>query len=705
MWPKILTRTTAAASTEAPSRTLFFWLIGAFLLTLLPHVDQLPGWLIFSIVTAMAVRCITELKRWPQPSTTTTGVVAICLLVGVYFQYNTILGHEAGTPFMAGLLAIKFYELRGPRDITLIIFSSFFVVMSALLFSQAVELFVYCLIMMWLLTGILLRTYMGDRHEHHLLPILRKCSLIFLQAVPLALLLFFFLPRYSGRFKLSFNDAVTGISDRVNPGDIAELSNDDSHAMSVTFPFGSVVPSASTMYWRAIVLWQFDGRAWTRGPAPKKGENPTILADNPGFLARPERDNDIIQQDIILWPQNQRWIPALDRPVKLAEEPDQPAWSRVLAGDVLVTKDDQAIDFKRRYNVTSTWMVSTKKLASAQEAPRAALEANERQAGLQLPDKIDPQVKALAARLFPSNHDPETYVNAVLHYFRANGFTLTNAPGRTGKDPVATFLFRTKTGFCEHYASAFGLLMRLEGVPARMVVGYRGGEQNTYGGFYMIRQSNAHAWDEVWESPAKGWVRVDPTDSISGTSIVLAANAGTAEDDDFSLSVGSHRFTFLSGASLPKWMRQGLRDVQMRREVMEAQWDDWVFSYDPATQDRLAQALGLGRRASWALLTGCLLVAGLGATVAALWLSRKKKLSPTERFYVRFCRRMAQRGAAREPWEGPRAYSERLAEKFPNRKEPIDETGWIVAEYRYGSGSQKSPDELKKLLQAASEKP
>ena len=115
MWPRILNRTTGAGSVEAPSRTLFFWLIGAFLLAILPHVAQLPGWLTLSILAAVVVRCAAELRRWPLPTTTSTGVVAVCLLGGVYLQYHTILGHEAGTPFMAGLLAVKFYELRGPR--------------------------------------------------------------------------------------------------------------------------------------------------------------------------------------------------------------------------------------------------------------------------------------------------------------------------------------------------------------------------------------------------------------------------------------------------------------------------------------------------------------------------------------------------------------------------------------------------------------
>ena len=491
MWPRILTRTTGAASVDGPSHTLFYWLVGAFLLTLVPHILQLPGWLSFAVVAAMIVRCLAEWKRWPLPSTTSTGVVALCLLGGIYLQFHTVLGRDAGTPFMAGLLAIKFYELRGTRDITLIIFSSFFVVMSALLFSQAIELFVYCLIMMWLLTGILLRTYLGDHTDNTLLQMLRGSSLIFLQALPFALVLFFFLPRYSGRFSLLLNDTVTGLTDRVEPGSIARLANDDSPAMRVYFT-GSTVPLPESMYWRAIVLWYFDGRTWTRGPAGPKGE--TILADLPMHPVGPfPARADLIEQNIVLWPQNQRWLPSLDRPVDVAKEGDSHQISQTLTGDVLVLTGETKVDYKRRYQVRSSPFPSV-------ETPSEP----ESRAATQLPAQIDWRTRALADQLYTSNHATTlSYIRAVLHYFREQNFALTTEPGKLDRnDPVADFLFRTKKGFCEHYASAFAELMRLENIPTRMVVGYRGGEFDPYGGnggFYLVSQSNAHAWDEVYD--------------------------------------------------------------------------------------------------------------------------------------------------------------------------------------------------------------
>ena len=370
---RILSRTTGAAAADGPSHTLFYWLISAFLLTLLPHVAQLPSWLTVSILVAIVVRCIAEWRRWPLPTTSSTGVVAVCLLGGIFLQFHTVLGRDAGTPFMAGLLTIKFYEWRGPRDITLIIFSSFFVVMSALLFSQAIELFVYCLIMMWLLTGILLRTYMGDRENQSLLRMLRASSILFLQALPLALLVFFFLPRYAGRFQLRLNDTVTGISDRVEPGSIAELANDDSARHARELQGLHVDPDGLEHVLARDRALEF------RRPGVDAGR----LQVHRAFRKLPQtlHDGDVIPQQIVLYPQNQRWVPALDRPIDPARDPNRgDVWSEQLVGNVLVAPRGEQVDYKRRYTVISTSLPVDRPLSGQERALATELPKDTRSA-------------------------------------------------------------------------------------------------------------------------------------------------------------------------------------------------------------------------------------------------------------------------------------------------------------------------------------
>ena len=240
---------------QPASLTLFFLLAGAFLLTLVPHVVQFPLWLSGVVVASMILRSIIEVYRLPLPSSTFCGIMALLLLGAIYWQFQTVVGREAGTALTAGLLAIKFYELRRPRDVALIIFSCFFVVMSALLYSQVLELFIYCLIMMWVLTALLLRVHTGDLPEDRLIRMLGHSGVIFLQAIPLALFLFFFFPRYTGQLTLPLDEPSIGLTDTVAPGSIAKLAQDDSEAMYVQFTSRNV-PIPGTMYWRALVLWE-----------------------------------------------------------------------------------------------------------------------------------------------------------------------------------------------------------------------------------------------------------------------------------------------------------------------------------------------------------------------------------------------------------------------------------------------------------------
>src|SRR5271156_6063531 len=192
LWSALIARPQRTPLKTRPSLTLYFLLTGAFLLTLVPHVLQFPAWLTLVILAAMILRSVIEVYRLPLPSSTFCGILAIILFGLTWIQFGTVMGRSAGTAVTAGLLAIKFYEIRQPRDISLILFCCFFVVMSALLFSQVLELFVYCLIMMWVLTAVLMRVHAGDRAEDMLLRMLGRFGLVFLQAMPLTLLLFFF---------------------------------------------------------------------------------------------------------------------------------------------------------------------------------------------------------------------------------------------------------------------------------------------------------------------------------------------------------------------------------------------------------------------------------------------------------------------------------------------------------------------------------
>jgi hypothetical protein len=681
MWrPRFLSPPAAPRVVVRPSPTLFAWLVGAFLLALLPQVGEFPLWITAAVVIAMAARVVLEIYRLPLPGTAFTGILAICLLAGICLQYRGITGRDAGTAFMAALLAIKFFEIRGPRDISIIVFSCFFVVMSSLLYSQVLELFVYCLIMMWVLTALLLRTQLGDRSEDHLLRMLGRASAIFLQALPLALVLFFFFPRYAGKFGFGSEASTLGLTDTIKPGSIAQLVTDDSEAMRVRFTQGNV-PSPETMYWRALVLWQFREGTWTTGfPA-----SPAALRQRQ--LPRAASGGDLIEQEITIEPHHHRWLFALDCPVDLPVGLSARAFSGaptavMMEGHVLqLAVADGTVDHRERYSVTS----------SLRLARQGALSPLERDWGTRLPGKtgpsgeeeIEPRVLNLAESLQAQNPGTLPYIQAVLHYFRQQHFTYTDTPGAEGPHALVTFLFESKRGFCEHFASAFAVLMRIAHHPARVVVGYHGATYNPYGNFYIVKQSNAHAWDEVWDDEAARWLRVDPTSVLRSDDALIASVSPDRANGD-GLTLQSQHRAFLDNALVPDWVRRGVVELQLRRQELEADWDDLVISYDPGAQSRLAQALGFGRRG----LPWLLAVSGVGAAlcagVALFALRRNKPVAPVEILYARFCRAMKRRGLPRAEWEGPLAYADRIAGAIPEKGAVIREVGSLVARARYG---------------------
>jgi protein-glutamine gamma-glutamyltransferase len=693
LWSALFPRPAQAPTVNRPSLTLFFLLEGTFLLTLVPHIVTLPFWVTVSVVSALVVRSVMEVYRLPLPSTFFSGSMAIIFagLVAVQFGGN-LLGRNPGTALTAGLLAIKFFELQRPRDVALIIFSCFFVVMSALLYSQVLELFIYCLIMMWVLTALLLRVHTGDLPDDRLLRMLRQSGIIFLQALPLAFFLFFFFPRYHGILSIVLDSPSLGLTDTVSPGSIAKLSKNDDEAMYVSFPQGSSVPLTATMYWRALVLWDYNKGTWTPGNASSLGFSLKVQVPH-----SPEQ----IEQEITILQHNQRWLFALDVPSSIPINRAEPFPWAVAYKDNIVQLQAGKLDHRARYTVFSG-PVPEQELTPTEEAASSKRSIPA--------DQIDPQVQALADRLHHGFSQDQTwdYVQAVLHYFRHGGFQYDASPGLQGENWLPVFLFKSKVGFCEHFASAFAILMRIEGVPARLVAGYLGAEYNPYADQYTVYQSNAHAWDEVWvddknqSTPGhrKGkWVRVDPTALLNVAENGAPANSPDDSGDTLSRQVVSRQQSF-ADSHLPDWAKESFKEFQLRREEVETSWDNLVFSYDPEVQNRLAQALGFGDRARTELFLLCVAAGGICLLVFRKWVTRKAPVSPLENLYAAFCQKMAQRGIPRASWEGPLAYTERVAEAFPDDKLALQRIGFIVAAARYGPTpvDPATPEHLKSLL-------
>jgi hypothetical protein len=270
-----------------------------------------------------------------------------------------------------------------------------------------------------------------------------------------------------------------------------------------------------------------------------------------------------------------------------------------------------------------------------------ALDPLHRRLALQLPAGYDPQARALAQRWHDQfRGNANLVIRSALDLFH-NEFSYTlNAP-LLGRDSVDDFLFDTKRGFCEHFASSFTFLMRAAGVPARVVTGYQGGYFNKLGNYWVVRQSDAHAWSEVWLE-GRGWVRVDPTAAVSPQRVQLGARAA-------------------AGASAPWYQADWLTGLRNRLDVVNRFWNDAIVQFNALRQRSLLTPFGVSSADYPQLMLAMIALGGLLLGLFAWWVMRAPKPAgdALDAAYAKFRRKLARAGVAPVPSDGPLALGRR----------------------------------------------
>ncbi len=515
----------------------------------------------------------------------------------------------------------------------------------------------FCLFVAFaLLIAALVQFHRGSSPGAFWLPLATTFKLL-AQAAPVVVLLFLLFPRINTGFQFRIGDlhaARTGFSDRLSPGGIAALANSTDIAFRAEFPDRRTGP-VGPMYWRGLVMWHCEGMEW-RAPY-----TPTSISDS--SHGHPASDK-AVRQRITIAPHGARWMFALDRPFGM------PPGAMLARGNYLYSV--QPIRKTRRYEVLS----STEQIGKE-------LSAYERREALQLPASISPAVRELAASLAAHDSKPRATVNSALQFFRTQGFRYSLSPGEYDKNDLEEFLFHRRTGFCGHYAASFATLMRLAGIPARVVMGYLGGEYNDLGGFFLVRQADTHAWCEVW-LPENGWTRIDPT------SVVAPGRASLDLSSFLAGRVASGEIATGRSAFLTRLARLAL--VNQIRSIWEAlnyQWDTRVMGFDADVQDVLLTSLGLTNSGPFPLVMQVLIVIAALLIVYAGWmrLRTRPRADRVQALYERFCRKLARIGVQRDPWEGPSDFAKRAAQSLPNASERVRQiTGTYIA-LRYAPGS------------------
>jgi transglutaminase-like putative cysteine protease len=463
------------------SEPLIYGLVACILLVSAPHAEYLPLWVSALCAILLAWRGYLCYSTRALPSRWLLLGITVAIVAGILITYHTLFGREAGVALLILLSSLKLLELRSMRDATVLIYLSSFIIITNFFNSQSIPTALYMLATLLVIIATWVQMYSGTLAFKVRLHI---ATSLLLQAIPLALLLFVLFPRVAGPLWGMPQDtyASSGLGDSMSPGSLSKLSL--SQAVAFRVNFDTPAPPREQMYWRGPVLWDFDGVTWTKGV--------TIRSKLPQLdkLDRP------VDYTVTLEPHNKTWLFALDLATNLSIP-------YVMTDDFQVHSKAQ-ITARIRYKAHSQLGYR----ANADEVPFQLKRA------LKLPLERNPRARELAAEWRANLPNDDAIIRAAITRFNSEGFVYTLEPPLLGPNGVDDFLFDTRKGFCEHYASSFVFLMRAAGIPARVVTGYQGGEPNALGGYTIVRQSDAHAWAEVWLKQ-RGWVRIDPTAAVS----------------------------------------------------------------------------------------------------------------------------------------------------------------------------------------------
>lgn len=606
----------AAADEPGPRRDRNAWLLAAAALSIAPHVANLPPWVSALCAALLIWYGWRSWRGQAAPARWLLAPIALGAAIGVRLSLGQLLGKTPGLALLAILLGLKLLESRNMRDIRVVVLLCFFLQFGLFFNNQSLPAAAFALFAALLTLGsqISLADPIAGARER-----LRLSAVLLVQGLPFMLVFFILFPRAISPLWGIPNDAlsISGLSDSMSPGTISELVLSDE--LAFTAEFDGPRPPPPERYWRGPVLTAFDGRTWRMAGGP--------MLDRPAYTPSGRR----YDYRIMLEPHHQRWLPALDYPAGPVR-------------GVRFTHDFQAVsrapvDHRMQFRLSAFPRAE----AGGDEAPWT-LEQSRR-----LPAHGNPRARGLAARLKAPT--PGQTVERILSWLTENDFTYTLQPPLLDENSIDFFLFNTRMGFCEHFAGAFVFLARAADLPARVVTGYQGGRVNPVNGALTLRQSDAHAWAEVWFS-GRGWIRVDPTALIAPLRIERGLENSLP-----------------AGESLPLMLRpqyQWLRQLRDRWEAVATTWNRLVITYDNRRQRDLLETFGLDP-ASPPRVFGAIGIASALLLAAFYYWARRRRntVDPLDRAWARFSARLARRGLARAPSEGPLDYGRRLAAARP----------------------------------------
>lgn len=652
-------RRRTAALTRDSRDTLF--LLAVLSWTTAPQLSRVPAWCAAFTLGALAWRAQLAWRGRPLPPRPWLLAGLALAVAGTLWSHHTVVGKQAGLTLLLALTALKTLELHARRDAVVVFFLGFFAVLANFLYSQSLGI---ALAMGVSVLGLMTALALAHMPTGH--PALRQVFALTLRhaaiGTPLVVLLFLFFPRLSPLWGTP-NDAGgrTGLSDDMTLGQVAELASDDGIALRVQFD--GPAPAQEELYFRGPVLRLYDGRHWRAddgGIGAGPGGGTPLPPPMQLQLDRP------VRYELTVEPLHIRVLPLLEF---AGVAPQVPADLPLALRDDLVWQAHQPLN--DRWQLHATSYLQIRYLPGARAV---------RPWDVRLPDNVHPRTRAwaeaLARQVKATSAQPQPWIDAVLDHIRKGGYTYTLAPGVSVGDPVDDFWIDRRAGFCEHFAGSFAVVMRALGVPARIVTGYQGGQINPLDGLLEVRQSDAHAWVEVWVQD-EGWRRVDPTAAVAPERVQrhlrLRAPPG------------------LVGSALSRLDPDWIARLRQGWSALDNRWNQWVLNYTRQQQLHLLERLGwsspdllaLARLSLWSI--GGLALLGVGW---AAWDARRqvRRTDPWLRHLATVRQVLAQRGLPTPAHCPPRELAAAVRRQWPVQGEPIAEQLLALERWRYGRG-------------------
>ena len=656
-----------AASTTFEQQKLIrhenlIWLIAAQGIVIAPLLLKLPVWLWVLWLAALFWRLKIHTGKLNFPSSIVKFLLSSLCIVGLFTSFQGAYGVESMVGFLVFTFILKLLELRSRQDGLLMLFISFIAVAAQFLFAQTIVSAVYAIFSCIVLVATWHTIYLN-----RIVPVRTKLSkgfVLLIQALPLMLVMFVLMPRLGPlwRTPLVQNEAHTGFSDSLSPGDIGELVRDTGTAFRVNF-LDAPAPASSEMYWRGLILNDFDGRTWNINKQWRRNGNAEKVE---------VPQTDILAYEIIVEPHYYQWLFSLSTPISINT-------GRVRAK---ITKERLIATLRP----LTTQLQYTVQSVDPDLLNPVGLSDVEKAYLTRLPEGNNPQTVALAKSWVADGSTPKQIINKALAWYRQD-FYYTLQPPLLGENSVDDFLFSSKQGFCEHFASSFSVLMRAAGIPTRVVVGYQGGVYNEIEDYWRVRQADAHAWAEVWLEGV-GWKRVDPTSVVAPQRVEQGID--NALDSSERTMVAAGQF------NSPKW----LTSLRYRIDAANYLWSRWVLSYDAKTQQSLLKKLFGGTDPiRIGVVTIAIIFFVLTLYTFIVIRPRWQKRTPLQVALIKFDKTCMQWKLQRESEETIAQFAVRLKQHQPQLKDSCDDLARLSQAVLYGENIESKRKLLTSLQQ------